>query len=100
MEKENLLCTICLFLLFWNSNKCLFSEYYRLSSRHNVSALLFLSFFFFFFFLLLQLVYAPFKKRVNCIVDSTVSSISNHLSPNYFPLCFFFCFCFNYILLL
>lgn len=79
-EKENLLCTICLFLLFWNCNKCLFSEYYCLSSRHNVSALL-LSFFFFFF----QLVYAPFKKRVNCIVDSTVSSLyQNHLNPNFF----------------
>lgn len=41
-------------------------------------------------FLFFPVSLLSFKKRVNCIVDSTVSSISNHLKPNYFfPVLFF-----------
>lgn len=47
---------------------------------------------FFIFFFSVSLF--SFKKRVNCIVDSTVSSLSNHLNPNYFffPCAFFLIF--------
>lgn len=44
-------------------NKCLFSEYFCLSSTMSPH-----------FLFLPQLVFS-FKKRVNCIVDSTVSSV-------------------------
>lgn len=52
-------------------------------------AFTFLSFVRFFFFFSVSL--CSFKKRVNCIVDSTVSSLyQNHLNPNYFSPCAFF----------
>lgn len=54
--------------------KCLFSEYFCLSSRHNNVSALCTSLYFKFFpsFSWSMLL---FKKRVNCIVDSTVSSL-------------------------